>query len=701
MSRHLHVIPHILLKLIEACNNPQSTIEEISNIINKDSSLCVKVMRMVNSASCGLPTRLTSVQQALALLGMDAIKNIAVSASVSQVFGAAKGNGVSNLKVFWRHCVLCATLAKLIASKTSYAHSEEAFLSGLLHDIGKMVLSLNFSKEYGEILQSSNSKPDVLLAGERRLGATHCKVGAWMIRRWNLESFMADAVLYHHEPVHRILDALPLVQIVFVANVLGTDTLEEDAKFETAREVFGFNAPDAEELISQAEQEVEHIAKSLGMDIVEPPELLQTALSDADCQVERDLVREVRDFSLLQGTLQNLLHACGQESILNAVRQGFQVLFDVNNVLFLLHDPEKDALVGRGRLDPRRDTLAKEVIIPLRTQNCLPIRCLGQGTPLDSFDHANREDLSIMDNQIMRLVGNDGIVCLPMVAHKQSVGVIVLGAEQADISRLREQSALLTMLASQSALAVQADNVKQTQLRLVQSEGLAAASAMAKKIVHEVNNPLSIIKNYIRILGLKMSAENPTQNDLKIIDEELDRVALMVGELSDFSQPKVMQMEPVDVTALLSDLVKITWESLMLDAKIRFRLQLEPSLPTIFSAKNSLKQVLINLLRNAAEAMPGGGTIYLSTRLISNEGEQEMRKDLGQVQITIRDEGPGIPESIKPRLFEPFVSTKTEGHAGLGLSIAYSIVKQLQGTITCESGEKTGTTFKIVLPVGT
>ncbi len=700
-SKNLPSIPHILLKLIETCNSPNSTIEDISHIINKDSSLCAKVLRMVNSAYYGLPSRLTSIRQALLMLGTDAVKNIAVSTSVFQVFGAARGDGVFKLTVFWRHCLLCATLAKLIADKTEYDPPDEAFLSGLLHDIGKLVLWVNFSRKYGEVLQSSHDKPDLLLAAERRLGATHCEVGAWMIGRWNLESFMADAVLYHHEPVHRILDALPLVKIVFVANALAEESLEQDTRLETALEVFGFERSDVESLVSQAEQEVQHIADSLGIEI-EPPETSDDMSPGADREKEKDLVSGVRDFSLLQGTLQNLLHAHGQESLLNVIKQGLQVLFDVNSMLFLLDDPEKGALVGRGGLSPRRDTLAKEVLIPLQTTNCLPIKSLEQAAPLDSFGHLGTVELSIIDNQIIRLIAKDGILCLPMVAQKESVGVIILGVEQAQIYRLCKQTALLTMLANQSALALHADNVKQAQLRLIQSERLAASSAIAKRVVHEVNNPISIIKNYIKILQLKLSAGDPTQNELGIINEELDRVSLIVGELSDFSQPQVKQLEPLDVNSLLSDLVKITWESLMLDAKINFRLNLEPSVPMVLSEKNGLKQVFINLVRNAAEAMPKGGNIHISTRYVSNrlEGQltQTMKKDSGQVEITIRDDGPGISDSVKSRLFEPFVSTKKDGHAGLGLSIAYSIVRQVQGNIVCESSDQPGTTFKITLP---
>jgi signal transduction histidine kinase/HD-like signal output (HDOD) protein len=703
-SKNLPTLPHILLKLIDACNTQGGTIKDISLIINKDSSLSVKVMKMVNSAYYGLPSRVTSMEQALLLLGTDAIKNIAISAAVFQVFGKARSDGVFKLKLFWYHCLLCATIAKLIAEMTSYSSSEEAFLSGLLHDIGKLVLWVSFPKDYTDVLKSSNNSSDLLLAAEKRLGATHCEVGAQIIGQWHLQSFMADAVLYHHEPIHRILDSLPLVKIVFVANVLSTNSVEEsDAKFKTAQQVFGFAHADVEALISQGEQQVEQVAQSLGIEI-EPPELLETPASDTDHQKEADLVRSVRDVSLLQGTLQNLLQAYGQKSILEIVKQGLQVLFDVNRALFLLYDPEKDALVGRDGLEPTRDTLVKELSISLETKGCLPVQSLEQEIPLDSFGHLRNADLAIIDQQIIRLVGTDGILCLPMVAHKEIVGVILLGLEKARVSSLCQQMNLLTMFSNLSALALHADNVRQVQAGLVQSERLAAASTVARKVAHEVNNPLGIIKNYIRILGLKLSSEDPAQEELRIISEELNRVANIVRKLSDFSEPEVTQTEPVDVNALLSDLIKITRESLMSNFKVNVQVKLEPSLPTIFSEKNGLKQVFINLIKNAVEAMPQGGNLYIQTRHISNAFQDQLKHDVADasdsVEITIRDEGPGIPDSIRSRLFEPFVTSKSGEHTGLGLSVAHNIVKELKGAITCESSKTTGTVFTIVLPVG-
>jgi len=696
-SRNLPSLPHILLRLIEVCSREESTIKDMSQIINKDSSLCAKVMKLINSAYYMLPNRVTNIDQALILLGTDAIKNIAISASVYQAFSKAKDHSLFNLKRFWTHSLMCATLAKQIAKKTLYTCPDEAFLSGLLHDIGKPVLWVNFTKEYTGILQSSKDQLDLILEGEAQLGATHCEVGAWLIDRWNLQSFMADAVLYHHESVDRIQEALPLVKIIYIANILCPDVnMEKGVKFKITEDVLGLVGSELEETTLQAQEEVSEIAKSLDIEI-EPLDISDKAVSDKDHTKQEDLIREVKDISLLQGTLQNLLEAYSEDSILKVVQQGLQVLFDTKHVLFFLYDSERDILAGRGMTSNKQNDLINEVVIPFQKGKSLLVKSLRQGTPLDSFRDSTKANLAIIDEQLIRLIGKEGIHCLPMIAHKQYVGVIVIGTDEVRVSHLSERIKLLTMFTKQAALALHANYLRQNQARLIQSQRLKASSTMARKVVHEANTPLSIVKNYLKILERKSSVEN--LEELRIINEEIDRVALMLGKLSDFSEPKVQRTDRLDINALLSEVIRILQESLLLSPNIDLHLNPEPLLPKATTDKNSLKQVFINLIKNAVEAMPEGGNLHISTRHASNNLLHDINGDSGYVEVLISDDGPGIPNTIKSRLFEPFVTSKGEGHAGLGLSIVYNIVQELRGTITCESEERRGTSFKIVLPI--
>ena len=402
-------------------------------------------------------------------MGKDAIKTIAIGASAYSELDQAKGSSVFWLKQFWRHSLMCAGLAKQIAEKTSYPDPDEAFLAGLLHDIGKLVLWVNFTKKYSKILQSHIGEPDLLLAGEMRLGATHCEVGSWIINRWKQQSFMADAVLYHHEPVHRILDALPLVKIVFVANALCSKSTEDtDAKFKTAEEVFKFARSEVEELKSRAEEEVNQVAKSLGIE-VGPPDASDRSVSEKDAGKQEDLIREVRDISLLQGTLQNLLEAHGEESILKVIKQGLQVLFDAPSVLFLLYDRERDALIAKGTRDIRRHDLINGIAIPMQKEVSVMVRSLRDETILDALSYSTAPDLSIIDKQIIRYLEKDTVLCLPMVAHKARVGVIVIGIDERNVSHLQNQMKLLNMFANQAALALAADHLRQSETNRLKS----------------------------------------------------------------------------------------------------------------------------------------------------------------------------------------------------------------------------------------
>ena len=129
----------------------------------------------------------------------------------------------------------------------------------------------------------------------------------------------------------------------------------------------------------------------------------------------------------------------------------------------------------------------------------------------------------------------------------------------------------------------------------------------------------------------------------------------------------------------------------------------EKALPKVNVDKAGLKQVILNLIKNAVEAMSSGGNLYIQTRHFSvpvgSRHVVEKKDAIGYIEILVRDEGPGIPDAIKEKLFDPYVSTKKSGHFGLGLSIAYNIVKSFQGYITCESIPGKGTVFKIELPV--
>ncbi len=701
--KHLPILPHILLQLIKICNKENGNLKEISSIIEKDPALASKILKLVNSAYFAPNRKIAKLDDAVGIIGTNAVKNIAICSSVHEVFHKASMSAALNIKSFWWHSIRCAILARLIAKYTKFKSPDEAFLSGILHDIGKLVLWVNFPKQYSELLTAYPDRPDLVRAGESQMGAGHAEIGAWLLERWGFESFVSDSVLYHHYPMHRLLDALPLVRLVYVSNALNRGATQEiEEGFTAAEKLLGLSRSVMEDLLVQTDSELMDVAESMGIE-VEQAETKAVAFSEKDREKQKELAQEIRDWSLLLGTIQNLLGAADEAAILKEAYHGLQTLFDVTSILFFAYDAESNCLHGSEHPTDKKSSGIRDLIVPLHMEKSLLIACLGTRTFTDSFSRPADSTPAILDEQIIRFLGKEGMVCLPLLAYGEQVGVIVLGMNQVDFFHLVTQIKLLKMFADQVAVALRVYQLRHSQLRTIQLERAGASSALARKVVHEVNNPLSIIKNYLKILGMKLAAENVAQDEIRIINEEINRVALILRELTGFSKERVRQVEPVDVNVLLSDLLKITTESLLDQFNVRVHLDLQAGLPPVMADRNSLKQVFLNLVKNGVEAMTEGGDLRIVTRQISSqlvEGPaDDAAESVGYAEIVISDTGPGIANEVKTRLFEPLVSTKSGNHAGLGLSIVHSVIQSLDGTIQCESAPSKGTSFRIRLPI--
>jgi nitrogen-specific signal transduction histidine kinase/HD-like signal output (HDOD) protein len=653
---------------------------------------------MVNSAYYGLGSRVDGIDQAVAYLGTDAVKNIAVCSAVYQAFNTRKGDSAFNLKLFWWHSLKCALLSRIFAKEVAYSSPEEAFVAGLLHDIGKLVLWVNFPEKYTELIKQYEDRAEMLATGESQLGATHSQIGAWLLDRWKFPSLVADSAFYHHEPLERIADALPLSQIVYTANMLSGKTADsrEDG-IRVAKALLGSSSEQVLGFLALSDEALGEVARSFGIEIEAPQEIGENP-SDTDRKVQENLVREVRDISLLLGTIRNLVAAQEEKEILKVLHEGLQILFDIRHILFFLYDDEKDILVGKEVEGHQITSRANDLTIPMGLEKSLLVSCLLAGKALDSFSLGQSSDLVITDAQMIRFMKTDGMLCLPLALRSEYVGVVVVGLDSTKLSHLGRNFKLLEMFLSEATLTLRLEQLRERQLRRIQSERAGASFDVARKVVHEVNNPLGIMKNYLKILGVKLREQGIELDELGVLNEEIDRIALIVGGLTAFSRETSRKWAPVDINALIDDLVKLTAESLLKEKKVAIQADLDPKLPKLMSDRGGLRQILVNLMNNAAEAMMKGGNIYFKTRYRS--APLEGSESRGLVEVTVSDDGPGIPEEMKKRVFEPFVSSKGSGHSGLGLSIVLNLINGLKGNIVCQSEEGKGTRFKIEFPVG-
>jgi len=227
--------------------------------------------------------------------------------------------------------------------------------------------------------------------------------------------------------------------------------------------------------------------------------------------------------------------------------------------------------------------------------------------------------------------------------------------------------------------------LRETQQQLIESERLAAVGKLAARVAHEVNNPLAIIKTAIRIVR-NQQADEPIKENLQEIEEEIGRIARIVRELLDVSRPSPTQ-EVVQVNRIVQGLEGLLAQSLR-EHEITLSVVLDSTLPSVRISADQLKQVILNIVRNAEDAMPGGGSLSIHTT----------RQDRS-VEIRIADTGCGIAEEHLRHVFDPFFTTKAkEQGMGIGLWVSYGVIQTANGTIAVDSELGKGSTFRVTLP---
>ncbi|GAB6180492.1 ATP-binding protein [Desulfotomaculum defluvii] len=222
--------------------------------------------------------------------------------------------------------------------------------------------------------------------------------------------------------------------------------------------------------------------------------------------------------------------------------------------------------------------------------------------------------------------------------------------------------------------------------QLRQSEHLIALGRLATGVAHELRNPIGIIKTLAELMKHEYSQVSGIEEFTRAIDEQVDRQNIVIQELLDFGRPTKVSIKDCLVNDLLKGVLSFS-EAMLRKQKIKVNLDLDNQLPKIMADTEKLKQVFVNLIVNAAEAMPSGGRVDITTRL----------KD-DMVTITFTDTGDGISLEEKSRIFDPFYTTKESG-TGLGLSISFQSIKLHGGNIEVDSNPGMGTTFIIQLPV--
>ncbi len=311
-----------------------------------------------------------------------------------------------------------------------------------------------------------------------------------------------------------------------------------------------------------------------------------------------------------------------------------------------------------------------------------------------------REPLIIKDAQLWPAVDHElslrNLLAVPLIVKSQVQGVIVVinrsdGAFTSDDLELLQFLAGAVAVAAENArlygeLADFARELERSQAQLIQVEKLAATGRLAASLAHEINNPLQAIHNCLHLVINRPLTDDKKKYYLGLAQTEVERLITLVQRTLEFYRPSQGRASATDVNRLIENVLALTSKRLE-HGRVQVHTQLQPDLPSITAVPDQLTQVCLNLIINAVEAMPTGGTLTIVSAQRDN-----------WLAIEIQDTGTGLAPAEAARIFEPFYTTKADG-TGLGLAVSYGIIQQHGGRIEVKSVPSQGTTFTVLLPI--
>ncbi len=748
----LPTLPAIAIEAIRLMEGERSSFDSVAELLKNDQVLAARVLHYANTASIGSRNKIVSIAQAVSVLGFNTIRSIILSASIFDSFSKKLAKN-KKLVHFWLHSIGVAVTAKILAERLGFPDPEEAYLAGLLHDIGKLLLFLQDTEKFNELCQQLDSQGTYSTMGalpleleDELLGLNHLDAGKAAAEYWKLPDSLTSSIWLHHQPVFDTIhpEQANLSQLVRFADVLCVSNNVGSSYFLTkgpyCHEHFHFalenllmhhhlSPADLDEILASVHERMQNLGGVLGFwDEAVYKKLISaanTSLGSMGVNLDRNNRQLQQANRVLEATCEmtrslhtGLSQAAAAEVICRAAARAFKAA----TCLCLIKDADRHSFVGQlfqggacqelavpAHLAGLQDYLVRTDQAPIEKEAIARLR----QTSLDSNSG------NFLETTFGGMLADSRFLATFFLADKKSrwsrnpvLGELVIDfsstadIQEEDLLDLQKNftafsftaGGIVERLLLESHLATQAEKLAETsrkmeenQRQLFHSHRLATVGQLAAGAAHEINNPLTIISLNIQIMmRLLEKSENSAS-----IKERLQTISGQERRISKIIQDLMgfaRPAEPKFESASLADIINKVLAVLgdrVSMTKIKVNSSLAPDLPMIMVDPLQVEQVFMNLLVNANHAMPDGGEI--SIKAIERNGTVETR---------IADTGTGIDAKNITKIFDPFFTTKKEGEGtGLGLAICNSIVEHNGGVLRVQSKLGKGTTFTVSLPV--
>jgi len=715
----LPTLPSVVLRVLEVTGSDSTSASDVVPLIQSDLSLTTKILQLVHRADMGVRGDVTSVDRAVVLLGFEAVRSAALAISVFETMEKCPGkkDGHFERASFWKHSLAVACCAELLAGEIGIPASE-AFVCGLLHDLGKVALDAALPKSFDRVIEAADLLRGNIADVERKvIGLDHMVVGKRLAERWNLPAAIRDCIWLHGQ----LPQALPatvknprLVNLVTLADLL----VREQHLGYSGNYTFNISTQilmdalglDGQKLLRAQQQLVEHIeprAKALGLNESSSSELYQQALAAANrelgrvtgqlAQKNRRLAIRARFFDALSQFQGELRPDAPAQVVLQAIGQtAVQVLGVKCACAFSLMPGQTfaDSLL----FDHDGSVLESSLIdCPAR-----PVKPVSNDGPVLYC----KDDMEWLASAISPRLAGTQRYWIQLEADGACIGGVVWGADAGELQRLSSQFQELSAIANGWALALRTAQIREearllseqlaeanrllqsAQNEVLRSRMLVSMREMAAGAAHEMNNPLMIISGRAQQLAKDLS-DPKFQHYAKQIYEQSHRVTDIITELMAYAKPEPPQRKTCPVAELIHEAVNQAKQRCEL-ADRQVEVSVGNDVPQVAADPQQVGSALRELLENAIQATDTKGQIAISAGFDPYSSK---------IVLTVSDNGCGMDEKTLKQAFDPFFSSKKAGRRrGMGLAKALRWVEANGGSIRLESRLEKGTRAMMLLP---
>lgn len=716
----LPTLPAVAARLLQITVQSDTQADEVTNLIQSDPALSAKIIALAAQSSKQVNRQIpASVGKAVMMLGFESVRNAVLSIKVFEALDSAAESDLHQFdrSAFWKHSLAVACAARrLVVLIDKNVDQEEAFMCGLLHDMGKVALDSCLPKSFARIVEVSESSLGNIAEVERKiLGIDHTTAGKRLAEKWGLPTAIVETIWLHHQHPDSLPDIVEnpaIVKAVHVADFL----VRQQRIGYSGNHLFACSLESLLEDLKLVPEEVRQISHDLavelsersfvlGLETVNPVDVYQDALSDANqelgklnskLQLQNQKLRSRSGYFDLLCKLtrqlqpgQSVVDVCGVvstlwQSYLKSLRCGVYAISE-DGMLY-------EGAVLESTQQPQQFLVDCEQQIERSLKGEFQI--MPANSSIDWFFSSVDADFDIAQT-----------VNLPLFVGPQQIGGILWQSEQQRELRNELQelesfagccaNALLQaqLFEKQNLLCEQLvqnnEMMQEMRQEMIRKKSMVTVGEMASGAAHEINNPLAVIVGRAQMLAGN-EADPKRREALELIQRNGQDITEIIRELMEFAKPARPAPRDVSLHDLLSEALTLA-APLAKKEKVEVRVEMDEQLPGVFVDPQQMSRAISELLANAVAAYEQQGGI------VQVQAQRDPMRN--EILLEIIDQGCGIAQDQLDQIFTPFFSGKQAGrNRGMGLSRSLRQIESNGGRLDIVSAVGKGTRVRVSLP---